>query len=136
MNSTNDRPAAPIYYLSASEVVEINDRVTDGNAAIRDLHLLDSALLRPALVLFGEAQFPDLIDKAAALLESFAYHHLFYDGNKRTAVEAVTLFLARNGLRFDYEAGRDAAFILEVAKGATDLAMVGEWLRGHVTGNG
>jgi hypothetical protein len=75
-----------VYYLSASEVVQINDEVTEGHAAIRDLHLLDSALLRPAIVVFGQPQFPTVTEKAAALMESLAYHHLFYDGNKRTAI--------------------------------------------------
>ena len=119
-------------YLSASEVVKINDEVTDGHAAIRDLHLLDSALLRPAIVLFGHPQFPTMIDKAAALMHSLAYHHLFFDGNKRTAIRAVALFLERNGLKFDYETARDSGFILDIAKGEKSIEEIAEWLRVHV----
>lgn len=119
-------------YLSASEVVKINDEVTDGHAAIRDLHLLDSALLRPAIVLFGHPQFPTVVDKAAALMHSLAYHHLFYDGNKRTAVRAVALFLERNGLRLDYDVGRDSGFILDIAKGEKSIEEIAKWLHEHV----
>jgi death on curing protein len=120
-----------VYYLSASEVVQINDEVTEGHAAIRDLHLLDSALLRPAIVVFGQPQFPTVTEKAAALMESLAYHHLFYDGNKRTAIRAVALFLERNGLRFDYVPARDADFILAIAKGEKTLEDIAMWIGAH-----
>jgi death-on-curing family protein len=72
-----------------------------------------------------------LIDKAAALMESLAYHHLFFDGNKRTAIRAVALFLERNGLYFDYDAARDAGFILEIAKGEKSVEETATWLASH-----
>lgn len=122
MNSTN------VNYLTATDVMNINHLVTEGDSGVRDLHLFESALKRPALVVFGEAQFPTLLDKAAALLHSLAYHHLFYDGNKRTAVQAVTLFLERNGYRFDYEVNRDYEFILRVAQGQVDVPEIAAWL--------
>jgi death-on-curing protein len=127
-----------IHYLSASEVVQINDDILEGDAMIRDLHLLDSALLRPALVLFGEPQFPSVMDKAAALMHSLAYHHLFYDGNKRTAVRAVALFLSKNGYTLDYQVERDYDYILEVAKGHQSVEQIAEWLSVHsrVRGDG
>lgn len=121
-----------MHYLSASEIVKINDEITDGHAAIRDLHLLDSALLRPAIVIFGQPQFPTIVDKAAALMHSLAYHHLFYDGNKRTAIRAVALFLERNGMVLEYNAAQDADFVLDIAKGEKSIEQIAEWLRGHV----
>ncbi len=121
----------PIRYLSASDVVAINEAIT-GSAGIRELRLLDSALRRPALVLFGEEQFPTLLDKAAAYLHSLAYHHLFYDGNKRTAVRAVELFLSRNGMRLIYTAAVDDAFVLEIAQGLHDVQHIALWLAARV----
>lgn len=127
----NSEIAETIRYLSAAEVVAINEAVM-GGAGLRDLRLFDSALRRPALVLFGEVQFPTLIDKAAAYMESFAYHHLFFDGNKRTAVQAVALFLRHNGRTFHYEAGRDQPFVLEIAQGWHDKAAIAAWLAQRV----
>jgi len=121
----------PTHYINASELVEINEEVTDGHAAIRDLHLLDSAVLRPSIVLFGQPQFPTVLDKAAALMHSLAYHHLFYDGNKRTAVVATGRFLERNGYSFDYEVRRDYEYVLDVAKGNQPPEAIVEWLREH-----
>ena len=128
MNSKRD----DVDYLSASDIYNINDTITDGHTFVRDLHLLDSAVRRPSISLFGEAQFPTLIDKAAALLHSLAYHHLFADANKRTAVMAVAQFLERNGLQVAWEEAEQRAFILEIAQGKHDVAAVAEWLGRHI----
>src|SRR5258707_7971733 len=93
MNSPTDKP---IRYLTLSDLYNINHTVTNGDTFVRDMHLLESAVKRPALTVFGESQFPTLLEKAAALIHSLAYHHLFADGNKRTAVQAVILFFEFN----------------------------------------
>jgi death-on-curing protein len=129
MNSPN---ANPVRYLSASEIYHINDLVTDGHTFVRDLHLLNSAARRPSIALFGEAQFPTIYDKAAALLESLAYHHLFADGNKRTALRAVVQFLALNSYRPTWTEAEQYEFILEVAQGNRDVQQIAAWLARHV----
>src|SRR5689334_13867427 len=102
-SNTDNSAQRAIQYLTASDLYNINVEIMDGNTLPRDLHLLDSAARRPAIVVFGEEQFPTLLDKAAALLHSLAYHHLFIDGNKRTAVRAVTLFLQLNGYEITWD---------------------------------
>jgi death-on-curing protein len=120
--------ANPVRYLSASDLYNINDGVTEGHTFVRDLHLLDSAARRPAIRVFGEPQFPTLIDKAAALMHSLAYHHLFADGNKRTAVLAVTQFLRMNALEPAWDADEQYAFVLEIAQGKRDVEAIAAWL--------
>ena len=121
-------PAAKaVRYLTAEDLINLNAAIT-GDPMIRDVHLLHSAVRRPMLMLFGEPQFPTLADKAAALLESLAYHHLFVDGNKRTAVQAVGMFLERNGAPFAYDAGRDAEFVLAVARGEETTETIAVWI--------
>jgi len=127
MNSSSDSDG-DFVFLTAQDVININDEIT-GDVMIRDVHLLQSALRRPFLALFGEEQFPTVIDKAAAYFESLAYHHLFVDGNKRTAVQAVRLFLARSGLTFVYDEKRDESFVLSIARGAETTESIAEWLR-------
>jgi death on curing protein len=133
MNSTdNSADNKPIRYLSASDIYNINNTIMDGNTLVRDLHLLDSAAKRPAIRIFGEPQFPTLIDKAATLLHSLAYHHLFVDGNKRTAVEAVRWFLELNGYEITWNFDTEYAYILEVAQGQHDIPDIAEWLTKYV----
>lgn len=125
--SSND--SKPVRYLSASDLYNLNDEVTGGHTFVRDLHLLDSASARPAMVVFGEVQFPTMVDKAAALLHSLAYHHLFADGNKRTALRAVTLFLFINGYRLTWDDAAQRDLLLEIAQGKYDAAQIAERLQ-------
>ncbi len=124
----NSKHADSIRYLTAMEIYNINAEITADETFIRDIHLLNSAALRPMLVLFGEAQYPTLIDKAAALLHSLAYHHLFADGNKRTAVQVVTTFLALNHHRLTWDYASQYPYVLEVAQGLRDVPTIAAWL--------
>lgn len=129
MNSVDDKP---VHYLTVSDLYNINNDVTNGNTWIRDVHLLNSAANRPSIVIFGQSQFPTLLDKAAALLHSLAYHHLFMDGNKRTAIRAVTLFLNQNGYKGTWDEAAQQEFVLEVAQGKKDIPQIARWLSRHV----
>ena len=131
----NSPAASSVRYLTAEDLLNLNHAIT-GDPMVRDIHLLHSAVRRPKLLLFGEPQFPTLAGKAAALMESLAYHHLFVDGNKRTAVQAVTHFLARNGQHFGYDAARDADFVLAVARGEHDTAAIAAWIEERMSANG
>lgn len=120
----NSKDANPVVYLTASDIYNINDAVTEGHTFVRDINLLNSAVARPKLVLFGEVQFPTLIDKAASLMHSLAYHHLFADGNKRTALYAVILFLEKNGLQLNWETSYQYDLLLAIAQGKYDVAEI------------
>lgn len=86
-------------------------------AVIRDHVLLESALGRPAATLFGRDAYPDVYNKAAALLHSVLRNHPLLDGNKRTGWVLCVLFFELNGYeeRYDEEAMFDV--IVEVAAG-------------------
>ncbi|MFQ3647420.1 MAG: type II toxin-antitoxin system death-on-curing family toxin [Anaerolineae bacterium] len=120
-----------IIYLTADDLYNINAQVTQALPYVRDRHLLLSAVNRPKLSFYGQSQFPTLHDKAAALLESLAYHHLFADGNKRTALLAVTRFLEVNGWQPTWSAQAEYDYILQVAQGKQTLEQIAAWLRAH-----
>lgn len=89
-------------YLTVREVVAINTFVIQQYSpgeqlGIKDQHLLESATFRPQASAFGEAAYPTLFAKAAALFESLAQNHAFFNGNKRTALTSLTFFLRYNG---------------------------------------
>ncbi|GAB1422493.1 type II toxin-antitoxin system death-on-curing family toxin [Anaerolineales bacterium] len=134
MNLTNDKP---VHYLSASDLYNINDTVMNGHVYVRDIHMLYSAAQRPALRIFGEEQFPRIVDKAAALMHSLAYHHLFADGNKRSAILATRQFLQLNGYHLQVE---DTAtwqdYLLEIAQGEHEPAEIAHFLESYLTPTG
>ncbi len=122
----------PIQYLTASDLYNINDEVTGGHTFVRDVHLLISAAARPAITLFGEEQFPTIADKAASLLHSLSYHHLFVDGNKRTGLRAVTLFLSVNGYQLTWDDKTQYDILLEVAQGKCDVPDIAALLADYI----
>ena len=83
-------------YLTLDEVLRIHELLLDafgGASGVRDLGLIESALLRPQT-----GYYADLIEEAAALWESMAMNHGFIDGNKRVAYACLELFLQLNGV--------------------------------------
>ncbi|MEL7435999.1 MAG: type II toxin-antitoxin system death-on-curing family toxin [Chloroflexota bacterium] len=128
MPSQNDKP---LRILSAADIYTINETVTNRAPFVRDHQVLHSAVKRPYLILFGEEQFPTLLDKAAATLHSIAAHHIFVDGNKRTAARATALFLEANGIQPTWTDDASEAFILTVARGDADIETISAWLADH-----
>ena len=129
MSSTNDRPPR---ILSAGDLYTINEEVTEKAPFVRDHQVLHSAVKRPYLILFGEEQFPTLLEKAAATLHSVAAHHIFVDGNKRTAIRATTMFLEANGIRPIWDEQEIMTFVLRIAKGELEIEAIALWLENNI----
>ncbi len=64
----------------------------------RNQNPLESAVARPFQTAFGEPIYRSISEKAAALFHSLIADHPFANGNKRTAVIALDLFLNANSL--------------------------------------
>src|SRR5262245_1334711 len=118
-------------YLTAAEIYEIAENVLGRKPDVRDRHLLRSASSRPATQAFRESVYPTLLDKAAALLHSLAAHHLFFDGNKRTATAAAQRFLDENGLEPTWKADEIYQYVLEIAQDKHDVPAIAQWLAEH-----
>ena len=96
------------YYLTKKDVLKIHYAVVDYFAnsgdpveppGVLSHPLLESALTRPRVSLNREEKYPFVYDKAAALFHSLATNHAFRNGNKRTALVALVVFLDKNGCR-------------------------------------
>ena len=121
-------------YLSTQQVLFIHGRLinaTGGEHGVRDLGLLESALARPQAVFDNQELYPDLFAKAAALMESLARNHAFVDGNKRTAITAVSLFLQRNGWLVDTSNAELERFTLQVINEKLPLQTISEWFEAN-----
>ncbi len=120
-----------IHYLSPADLYDIAKEAMGREPLVRDRHLLRAAAARPMLAAFGQEAYPTLLEKAAALLHSLAAHHLFYDGNKRTATQATIRFLEANHLRPTWTEVEGYHFVLEVAQNQHDVEAVAAWLAAH-----
>lgn len=67
-----------------------------GRGECLSLNLRDSAPVAPFQSINGVDAYPTLYDKAACLFFSIVCGHIFTNGNKRTAVLALNIFLLAN----------------------------------------
>lgn len=121
-------------YLTAEQVLFIHSRVIDetgGAHGVRDIGLLQSAVSRPQATFSGNDLYPDIISKAAALMESLARNHPFLDGNKRTAISATGVFLALNGLRLEATQKELELFAVNMAVNKLSVDEAVAWLKKH-----
>ena len=99
-----------------------------GKHGVRDPNLLESAVFRPQT-----GYYLDIIEEAAALMESLANNHPFVDGNKRTAFATTYSFLFMNG--FDLEVSSKTAFEFitgSMSTGSFRFHAIATWLREHI----
>lgn len=88
-----------VEYLDLDDLVELARMLLGDPPPIRDVGLLGSAAARPQTSAFGADAYPDLVTKAAALLQSVVNNHALVDGNKRLGWLACATFLELNGVR-------------------------------------
>lgn len=97
---------------------------------MRDRGLLESALARPINKFsYGETGIATL---AAAYGFGIARNHPFIDGNKRTALASMIVFLGLNGLDLDAPPETTTAMILSLAAGEITEDVLAAWIGDHV----
>ena len=106
-----------MIYLTLAELLHVAERTLGSDVPVRDHGLLQSALARPRASAFGSDAYPDLEEKAAALLHSLARNHALVDGNKRLALAATIAFLGINGRRLTLTNDQAYELVIEVATG-------------------
>lgn len=115
-------------YITLAEALHIHEVLIEafgGARGVRDMGLLESALLRPQT-----GYYADLLEEAAALWESLAMNHPFVDGNKRVAYAVTELFLQLNGLDIIPANKTIENFIYRhLEAGTFDKTVIDHWLR-------
>lgn len=116
-------------WLPLSFILEIHSaQIAEHGGAdgIRDEGLLESALSRPLNAFNYGAD--DICELAALYGCGIIQNHPFLDGNKRTGLVALELFLELNDLRLMAADEETLATILAVASGEWSVADLTEWL--------
>jgi death-on-curing protein len=101
-----------------------------GADGIHDLGLLQSALARPInKFAYGET---DLATLAAAYGFGIAKDHPFVDGNKRTALASMIVFLGLNKLDLDTTPDEATAIVLALAAGDIGEDVLARWIANNI----
>ena len=122
----------PWRWLTPEAIVAIHEcqlAEHGGRVGTRDAGLLESALARARnMAAYGE---PDYADLAAAYGFGIARNHPFVDGNKRTALVAVELFLDLNGVDLEASDADCVVTLLGLAAGDLDERAFAAWIHAH-----
>lgn len=111
-----------------SELEESDIPVEDG---VRDMALLESAVNAPFQTFGGQDLFPGIYEKAARLLYGIANNHAFVDGNKRTAVHAMEVFLIMNRVSLDYTIDEMEIMVIGIADNTLTYEDAARWITEH-----
>lgn len=124
-------PSQP-RFLSTDEVMTIHETVVNehgGSHGVRDKGLLDAALATPRQSVGGRFAHEFPFGMASAYAFHICNNHPFIDGNKRTALSAMVVFLRLNGWSFAADEQQSADVMLSVAENKIDKVGVADWLR-------
>lgn len=124
-------------YLDVDDLVTLAVTLLGDPPPIRDLGLLAAAAARPQASAFGDAAYPDLWSKAAALLHSVVKNHPLVDGNKRLGWLGCAVFLDINGTDPTTASNNDVYdLVMHVAAHPIEIDELARRLRALVTANG
>jgi death on curing protein len=125
-----------IRYLTAKDVLTIHYMIMElygegEEAGILFEDRFYSAIQRLQMISFGVEIHPTLWQKAGALIQSLIQEHPFYNGNKRTALACLNVFLEINGFVLTMPYKKAEEFIVKIAtnevfKGNNGPVKIGE----------
>lgn len=107
--------------LSIAQVINIHDHLIEmfgGTQGLRDLGSLDSALSSPFQTFDGKRLYPDPISRAAKLCTGIILDHPFLDGNKRTGVMVMLIYLELEGLEVSFTDAELVELGMGIARGS------------------
>lgn len=124
--------STPNIQFTIQDIYELHKQLENAfilSSGVRDENLLASAVNTPFQTFMGNDLYPSIYDKAAQLCYGLANNHPFTDGNKRTALHSMYVYLIING--FDIMATQQDVenMIINVAAGNMTNTELAQWLR-------
>lgn len=121
--------------LSVAEVMALHEKLvaaTGGSPGIRDVGLLESAVLGIHQSFGGTGLYPGIVEKSARISYAICKNHPFVDGNKRVAVTAMLVTLRLNGIVLSYTQKELIDLGLGIADSGIGYDEIVAWLNKHI----
>ncbi|MBC8548204.1 MAG: type II toxin-antitoxin system death-on-curing family toxin [Candidatus Brocadiales bacterium] len=117
--------------LTPEDVIFIHEDLIHafgGSPGIRDTNALEAAVYR-----IQTGYYEEVVEQAAAFMESLAINHPFVDGNKLVSFFCTDVFLRNNGLYINCPTDIAYKFYMDsLAKGTFKYENILQWLQKHV----
>jgi death-on-curing protein len=120
--------------LSVDEIIEIHEKLlaaTGGSYGIRDVRLLESAVMSCYQSFADENLYPTVTDKAARMAYAICSNHSFIDGNKRVAVTAMLVTLRLNDICLSFKQQELVDLGVGIADNSIGFDDIVLWIAAH-----
>ena len=124
--------STPNIQFTVQDIQELHTQLEDVfvlSSGVRDENLLASAVNTPFQTFMGNDLYPSIYDKAAQLCYGIANNHPFTDGNKRTALHSMYVYLIINGYDITATQQEVEKLIIDVAAGRMHNTELSKWLQ-------
>src|SRR5258708_7759817 len=101
---------AGIHVALATEFAQTEDAIEP--PGIKSRELLESAVARPQV---ASAKYPNVVSAGGALVHALISNHPFHNGNKRTALISLAVYLQRNRYYCDFDDDAVYKFIVAIS---------------------
>ena len=121
--------------ITLSEVLIIHEIVIEkfgGKYGVRDMDLLDSAIQRTNATIDGKDLYPNVVDKASAIIESIVKNHPFNDGNKRVGYILMRLTLLKSNIDIVAKEDDKYEFVMKIAEGKLNFNEIKLWIENKI----
>ena len=125
--TVENNPEEIIAFIE-SDLIKFNRELT-GNGLVRDRKLLSSALANPFSSFGGSDLYETIFDKAGQLCFGLIKNHPFIDGNKRTAIHALLVFLELNKIEISLTEDELYKVVIAVAENNMNNKDLINWLK-------
>ncbi|TET14793.1 MAG: type II toxin-antitoxin system death-on-curing family toxin [Actinobacteria bacterium] len=120
--------------LDISHVLHLNNRMckaTGGSSGLRDIGALESALYHAYASFEGKNLYPTLEEKAARQAYGIIRNHPFLDGNKRTGLFVMLVFLELNDIKLHFSQPELVKLGIGIAEGRIGSQQITKWIIEH-----
>jgi death-on-curing protein len=104
---------------------------TGGFSGIRDLAALESAIYHAYASFEGRDLYETIEEKAARQAYGIIRNHPFIDGNKRTGLFVMLVFLELNRIELDFKQAELVYLGIGIANGLISPEQITEWVLKH-----
>jgi len=120
--------------LEVDQIITFHKKIvnaTGGSDGVRDKTLIESAVKKAFATFDGIDLYEGIYKKISVITYSIIKNHGFVDGNKRTGVSTMLLFLKINDIVINYSQMELVELGLKIAEGEITEEDIEQWIIRH-----
>ncbi|QJE26598.1 type II toxin-antitoxin system death-on-curing family toxin [Staphylococcus caprae] len=126
-----------MQYLTEKDIITLNVYVISKYSpkeqqGVKDPNALNMLVNMPKQYVFGHEVYDTLELKAASLVYNLVQKHVFFNGNKRTALLSLGVFLNMNGYQLTASNIEAADYMVKIATNDLQESDIEKWIKGHI----